>query len=607
MNMSKDTATISRKAASQRVYESVEQGFNENHPVLIDALPSIGKSYNIIKWAADTGNPVTVFTARHELFEQYTKWAEDRNLHCVTLPSFHDDCDTANGEHGKVWQGEVREKYRQTGLLPAEIHHRAKDLFDEQLPCQQEGDCSYFSAREINADEFDVLIGHYRHAHVPERVSGRYVAFDEFPEGDFLTEYDATTVTKAVSNYLDGNDDLPFSYLKDLKEQRWNPERKSAGSEWFERNNPTLERDVDGTVEAPTGNGHPEAPAMVYAILAAESLENRWEYAKLIDGRTVVISPNDDSLTILNRPTLDRAESVIALDGTPTVEKWRLMLGNDLQHDSLMSDGQKRSYLRDTLSIRVIQTTEAAKHYSARDGKFVTPDKDLVLFENIGFRENTRPALITSKGALEKYNQNGLSEIIGETEHYGNLKGTNKFAETRVGIVAGSPNYGFDYIKRWSALAGESVEESRDETGASLKGMKQDFGDYGNQILHGMRENEVLQAILRFGRDGKGASVYVHTAAIPPWVKRDGEVVDIHSWPPGMEEILQVIRQEGKPEWRTRDVSSKVSISEQQVRDHLHTLVDFGFVSVKKKGRGYLWGDLSIDTIQQRGHVVFGG
>ena len=605
MNTSADTAPLSVNAAREQVYEAVDQGFNEDYPVLIDALPSSGKSYSVIKWAADTGNPLTVFTARHDLYEQYTDWAEERNLRCKTLPSFHKDCPTANGEHGKKWQKQVTKKYRQIGLLPGEIHQRAGDLFDEELPCQREGDCSYFSAREINPEEFDVLIGHYRHAHVPERVNGRYVAFDEFPEGDFLQEYDATTVTKSVSTYLERNDDLPFSYLKDLKEQRWNPKKKSAGVEWFDQHNPALERDVDGAVEEQTRNGQPEAPAMVYAILVAETLENRWEYAKLGDGCTVVISPNDDSLTILNRPTLDQAESIIALDGTPTVEKWRLMLGEDLQHDSLMSGSQKQSYLRDTLSIRVTQTTDAAKHYSARDGRFVTPNKDLVLFENIGYRENIRPALITSKAALEKYNENGLSEIIGETEHYGNLKGTNKFAKTRVGIVAGSPNYGFDYIKRWSALAGESVEESRDENGKSLKGMEQDFGDYGNKILYGMRENEVLQAILRFGRDGKGASVYVHTAAIPEWVKRDSRVVDIHSWPSGMEEIFQVIRQEGRPEWRTKDVSSKVSITEQQVRDHLHTLVDFGFISVKKKGRGYLWSDVSTDKIQQRGHIIF--
>jgi DNA-binding transcriptional ArsR family regulator len=344
---------------------------------------------------------------------------------------------------------------------------------------------------------------------------------------------------------------------------------------------------------------------MTYAILTAEDLANRWEYARLPDGRTAVVNPKDESLTVLNRPTLNGAESVIALDGTPTVEKWRLMLGDDLRREAIMSDTEKEGYLRNTLGVRVVQTTVAANHYSGRSAISVTPDVDLVLFEGVRLRENIRPALITSKSALREYEENGLSEVVGETEHYGNLKGSNKFARTRVGIVAGSPHYGDDYIKRWSALAGESAQEAYDKDGVRLKGMAQDFGDYGNRILRGMRENEVLQAILRFGRDGGGATVYVHTAALPEWVERDGVVPEIRPWPPGMYQILDAIRETGDREWRTSDITSRVSVSEQQVREHLHTLAEFGFVSYRREGRGYTWSDESLAEIGQRGHVRF--
>jgi DNA-binding transcriptional ArsR family regulator len=605
MDSSEGSVAPTIKTARKRLYKSVSRGFSENQPVLIDALPSIGKSYGIIKWAATTENPLTVFTARHDLFDQYEGWAKDRNLRCLTLPSFHNDCETANGNHGESWQKRVLDTYEQTDLLPGEIHRRADDLFDEPLPCQQEGDCSYFEARDFDPAGFDVLIGHYRHAHVPERVEGRYIVFDEFPEGDFLTQYSPRTVSTAVSTYLATNDSLPFSYLKDLKESRRNPERKQAGIDWFEQYNPTLNRDVDGAVTAPSGDGHPEAPTMTYAILTAEDLANRWEYARLPDGRTAVVNPKDESLTVLNRPALNGAESVIALDGTPTVEKWRLMLGDDLRREAIMSDTEKQGYLRNTLGIRVVQTTVAANHYSGRSTISVTPNKDLVLFEGVRLRENIRPALITSKSALQEYEENGLSEVVGETEHYGNLKGSNKFARTRVGIVAGSPHYGDDYIKRWSALAGESAQEVYDKDGVRLKGMAQDFGDYGNRILHGMRENEVLQAILRFGRDGGGATVYVHTAALPEWVERDGVVPEIRPWPPGMYQILEAIRETGDREWRTSDITSRVSVSEQQVREHLHTLAEFGFVSYRREGRGYTWSDESLAEIGKRGHVRF--
>lgn len=606
MDTTEESVTLSIETARKRLYKSVSRGFSENQSVLIDALPSIGKSYDVIKWAADTGNPLTVFTARHDLFDQYEGWAKDRNLQCLILPSFHNDCETANGNHGESWKKRVLDTYKQTGLLPGEIHRRDDDLFDEPLPCQQEGDCSYFEARDFDPAGFDVLIGHYRHSHVPERIKGRYIVFDEFPEGDFLTGYSAGTVSKAVKTYLDTNDGLPFSYLKDLKEFRRNPEHKQTGIEWFEQHNPTLKRDVDGAVTAPSGNGHPEAPMMTYAILTATDLANRWEYARLPDDRTAVVNPEDESLTVLNRPTLTGAESVIGLDGTPTVEQWRLILGDDLQHESIMSDTEKQGYLRNTLNIRVVQTTAAANHYSGRSTISVTPDGDLVLFEGVRLRENIRPALITSKSAIRKYeDEKALSEVVGEIEHYGNLKGSNKFAKTRVGIVAGSPHYGDDYIKRWSALAGESAQEARDEDGKRLKGMIQDFGDYGNRILRSMRENEVLQAMLRFGRDGEGATVYVHTAALPEWVEREEPIPEIWSWPPGMYQILEAIKETGGREWRTSDITSRVSVSAQQVREHLHTLARFGFVSYRQEGRGYTWSNESLSEIGQQGHVRF--
>jgi hypothetical protein len=339
---------------------------------------------------------------------------------------------------------------------------------------------------------------------------------------------------------------------------------------------------------------------MTYAILVAEDLDNRWEFSRLPDGRTAVTNPKDESLTVLNPPTLTGAKSVIALDGTPTVEKWRLMLGDDLRHHPVLSDEEKTSYLRDTLGIRVIQTTDAANHYSGRSGISVTPELDSVLFEAVGACENVRPALITSRSAKRKYQEHGLSELIEDTEHYGNLKGSNKFGATRVGIVAGSTHYGDDYIKKWAALAGEST--SRVE---STKGMDLDFGAYGNRILHGMRENEVLQAMMRFGRDAGGATVYVHTAALPEWVERDEYVSEIWPWPDGMCEVLEAIAEIGESEWRTKEIAERVSVTSEQTRAHLHTLARFGYISYRSEGRGYTWADENLKKIGKRGHVQF--
>ena len=135
--------------------------------------------------------------------------------------------------------------------------------------------------------------------------------------------------------------------------------------------------------------------------------------------------------------------------------------------------------------------------------------------------------------------------------------------------------------------------------------MDQDFGAYGNRILHGMREKEVLQAMMRFGRDAGGATVYVHTAALPEWVERDEYVEEIRLWADGMKEVLDAISALGKSEWRTKHIAEQVSVSSQQVRDHLHSLTDFGYISCRSEGRGYMWSDRNIKNISKRGHVQF--
>lgn len=45
----------------------------------------------------------------------------------------------------------------------------------------------------------------------------------------------------------------------------------------------------------------------------------------------------------------------------------------------------------------------------------------------------------------------------------------------------------------------------------------------GDEFLTQMREHETLQAAMRFGRDGNGAVVCVHTDTLPEWVLIAGE------------------------------------------------------------------------------------
>lgn len=597
---SEDPSQPSIKRARECLSSAIANGFSNSSPVLVDALPAMGKSRGVIEWAASTGNPLTVLTARHELYNQYTGWCDELNLTSRILPSFYDDCPSANGTHGEKWEKRITQIYNQRDLLPGEIHDNANELFDEELPCQKGHDCLYFTRRDFDHTKYDVLIGHYSHCYSPQNIEDRYVAIDEFPQGSFLSEYSAETVAGSVGKYLNHKPKLPFKYLKDIEENRRDPGKKESGLKWFTEHNPEIERDSLNIIENTRGY-HPEAPTMTYAILAAEDLDNRWEYTDFPDERVVINDPNDKSLTLLRQPPFSEATSVIALDGTPTIEKWKLMLGNDLEHSPVLSDNKKRAYVRKTLGIQIIQTTNAANHYSGKSAISVTPERDIALFEGIESRENQKPALIVSRAAEENYReQEDLSDVVDEVEHYGNIKGSNKFSDARVGVISGSPHYGDNYIKKWSALAGKSVSRV---TGTS--GMGQDFGTFGNQILHGMRENAVLQAAMRFGRDGDGATVYVNTGAIPSWVQIDEHIPSIRSWDNGIYEIINVIKHLEKNNWRTVEITEEVSISEQQVRIHLKSLDKLGYITKETEGRGYTWYNDCMSDIGTYGNVNF--
>ncbi|WP_410766419.1 winged helix-turn-helix domain-containing protein [Haloferax sp. DFSO60] len=553
----------------------------------------------MIQETAESDRTLTYLTSRVELFDQVQDWCDEAGLSSRKLPSFHSDCETAKGEHGTEWEQKVRNQYHSFGLLPKEIHREAECLFGEQLPCTREGNCGYLANQDYDPEEYDVLVGHYVHAHVPKNVDGRHVVFDEFPEGAFRSEYDAGTWKEAISSLLNQHDDIRFSYPKELRAVQQGSSDERDVLQWLEPLYGIVGRDARGAINSPAGGAHPRAPAMANALLAAEDVGNHWMHAQLLDGRPAVIDPSNEELTVLDRPDLDEAQGVLALDGTPTVEKWELLLGNDLHHQSLMSGSEKANFLRNELGIQVVQTTTAANHYSGRSGISLTEELDMVLFEAVSNREEVQPVLISTNSALEAYQEEGVAEYVSDCANYGGIKGSNEFSATRVGIVAGSPHYGDPYIKKWAALAKESASRKKD-----TDGVEQDFGPFGNQILQGMRESEVLQALLRFGRDGRGATVYVHTGAIPDWVELEEPVPDVRQWSDGMLEVIDAIKALPIPEWRTKELAEEVSISTRQVRTHLNSLEELGYVGHRTVGRGKTWFAKNIDQ-SGRGHVHF--
>jgi hypothetical protein len=108
---------------------------------------------------------------------------------------------------------------------------------------------------------------------------------------------------------------------------------------------------------------------------------------------------------------------------------------------------------------------------------------------------------------------------------------------------------------------------------------------------------------MRFGRDGNGAVVYVHTNTLPDWVPIAGEgrVVDV--WSDGMKQVVTAGAELGT--WRTRDLVEHpdVEVGERQIRKHLHALAERGCLRVEVEGRGFVWEDDGLHRLSEHGDM----
>lgn len=568
-------SAIKTAEARTRVQNEIRAAVESRTNTLVDAVPSLGKSYGLIQVAAETDEPLTVLTSRHDLYDQYGEWCNEAGLSYYELPSFFEACDTASGEHGKMWQTRVRGLYN-AGVTASEIHRDARQYFGEPLPC--EGHCGYKSAWDFEAAEYDVLVGHYSQSYNPNVVANRTVAFDEFPADSLMTELDASRVNSAVSTFLDTRQAIPFGTAADLTDARGTSEASSALS------NLTVERDT----RALTGDtqeenaAHALAPLLVAILLDAEDLGNGFEASTTVNG---VRNRESGNVTILTPPDLVEANTVLALDGTPERSLWERSLGVDLEHRQILSDYERQEYIRDELGLRVVRTSNNVRPYSS--GTWVNIPRDTALFDEIGDNHESA-GLVTSKSALAEYGlvgDDGPAHGVDDTLYYGNMKGSNEFADKTAGVVSGSPHYGDAFVKRWAALCGEAAERG-EQNGVNL-----DYGStVGNDALRLMRESQVAQAALRFGRNGQGATVYVNTSAVPEWlpVAAEGTVGKASS---GLKAVLSVVK--GLPPAETftaTEVVKEVACKRQQVNNHLKALEKHGYIEGERhSGRATLW------------------
>ena len=232
--------------------------------------------------------------------------------------------------------------------------------------------------------------------------------------------------------------------------------------------------------------------------------------------------------------------------------------------------------------------------------------------------------MISSKQALEEYEFEGLNDLIPSERrlHYAALKGTNEFATVRLGMVIGSPHPNDIEVIMWGALVGESVERVYLEDKKSTNRRYADYGSYGNTILETLRDYETLQAVMRFGREadetGHGATVYVHTRALPNWVRPERQIATFHMWD-GEQGDAQVIKAiKSLDSWQTRefttkevaqaveelDLETRSPIKYDNILKRLKNFAEHGYLSKEKRGRGYIWRNRSLQVSSRFGHVT---
>jgi len=583
----------------------IEKAYRRGLPLsLIEAIPSLGKSYNSIRAGLETGEPITILTGRgrEEQYEQYREWCENARLEHLVLPSFTKDCPCMNGEYSSRWQDRLRELYEK-GIPASDIHDQAEDYFGESPPCLPE--CPYQLKWEFDPSMFDVLIGHYKHAHVPKVVTSRTIDIDEFPEEVY--EHTVENPSTMVSEFLQLHDELPFDEYTELIENRDNELRLERSREWFDNQGLALPIDDILEGEALTAS----TPKVVYTLIFAEDLRNGWgrvtlpteddyelsdETFKLTSGHIGLENRKTGEVYLLQPPNFTGANNIVGLDGTPTPIMWEVVLGMRLKPHRVLSDSERTEYLKEILNLEIIQTTRAIKPYH---GSLINKEQDAALLEGINHREEKAVDLITSQNALGEYkSRNIIEDYVDNTAYFGNLLGSNDFKESSLGAVIGSSHFGDSFVEKWSAYAGISAERGEE------KGTDLTYGTFGDKILTHMREHQTLQALLRFGRDGNGATIYVHTNTLPNWVPIAGKGTVYELWEDienqeqknkGLHQVINAGISLG--EWRTSELADNVEISERMVRTWLKRLYQGAYIDRSKEGRGYNWRNRSLEDI----------
>jgi hypothetical protein len=109
---------------------------------------------------------------------------------------------------------------------------------------------------------------------------------------------------------------------------------------------------------------------------------------------------------------------------------------------------------------------------------------------------------------------------------------------------------------------------------------------------------------MRFGRDGNGAVVYVHTDTLPEWVPVAAEGRVLTTWSDGMRGVLAALEDLGAASTAAVVDHPAVDVGRRQVFDHLETLRKRGVLEREQDAddaRRVVWIDDGVHRLGDHG------
>lgn len=307
------------------------------------------------------------------------------------------------------------------------------------------------------------------------------------------------------------------------------------------------------------------------------------------DGATILWDRNGAGAYVLDPPAFrshGRSCSVVGLDATGRERLWNLAIGEDMNvqdiHDT--PDARKR-FLRNVLNVQLVCTdqTNVNTYSGSPAGKNFDDDEELVraIADEYGggqLRQDTlsaatKPGLITTRKVLDAEGDR-FSGHVGATANYWDVTGSNALSQHNIGIVLGAPHTGHAVVERWAALAGEEIDTEG-------HGLNLDYNsNLANTFLKYIREDQVMQAVLRFGRDEEGALVFAHTAALRDDLPVEGDGVVATAYSRAGKAVRNAVLPYLKSgaEFTVSDIAGEVSHSRRSVQRKLAEFDRLGYI-----------------------------